>query len=196
MWDFVYKILGTVGGIGVLSFGLWKLLGGMLRDSVGEMVRGQVEMKLEDYRQRLENNRVSADRYADSQFDVYRRVWKELKALDRVGDDLWENASEQNVERFAERLRQTSQLIEEEAILFEEEEFNELTRLLDAFSNYRVGKKRLVEVRREDRDGGIGEIQAQIQNNREHKERYEDLLDEIRQSFKERLSRVVLDNAV
>ncbi|MBD2233101.1 hypothetical protein [Phormidium tenue] len=137
--------------------------------------------------------------YANSQFEAYCNVWKSLQALRLAGDDLWERASEDNLLNFANQLRSAKQTAHEGEIFFEEEDLSHLNVVLRAFSQFRLGKTRLVNIRSKQGleeivdDFGIEnfeeEVDWQIRENHKYKLEYEKILNEIRKSFNGKLSR-------
>lgn len=139
--------------------------------------------------------------YSKSQFEAYCNAWKSLQALRLAGDDLWEEANDSNLVKFAEQLRSTLQTARESEIFFEELDRQDLFLALEKFENFRIGKRDLVEIRSQQdfvkfsRQGSIPprphlqqEITRQIEKNRQCKIVYEEILDRIRQSFNKKLS--------
>ena len=79
--------------------------------------------------------------------------------------------------------------LDESAIFFEEEEYMRLREILNVFGNFRLGKIRLIDIRNEEDLYRISSSQArrQIERNLRYKCEYEELLDKIRVSFRDRL---------
>lgn len=133
--------------------------------------------------------------YAKSQFEAYCNVWKSLQSLRLAADDLWELASSERLLRFAEQLRQTTIVVREGEVFFEDSDRRNVLEVLHEFASFRVGKVRLIEMRsRRDIEEWGGEtvamdaIRRQIDENHQYKTAYEHLLDDIRDSFRSRLS--------
>ncbi|MEH2423888.1 MAG: toll/interleukin-1 receptor domain-containing protein [Nostoc sp.] len=134
--------------------------------------------------------------YTRSQFEAYCNTWKSLQGLRLIGNDLWDRVSEDTLINFAEQLKVTKQVTHENEIFFEELDRTQLFSILQKFENFRLGKRRLIEIRsKEDfkkflREGSIHleEITEQIERNQNYKWEYEQILDEIRVSFREKLS--------
>jgi hypothetical protein len=117
-----------------------------------------------------------------------------------VGSELWDKASQENLVRFANQLRDTTQLVYEDSIFFEELDYSQLKSVLENFKYFHIGKERLIKIR------SIEDIKhqkklfspveikriiaEQIEINRHHKIDYESILDRIRVSFNSKLSRV------
>lgn len=126
--------------------------------------------------------------YARSQFKAYCNAWKSLQALRLAGDDLWEMASKDNLVKFASQLRDTTQIAHEGEIFFEESDREQLLSVLKAFNSFRFGKKKLIDIysTRDIKVWNIAHIQIDV--NRRYKIQYEDILDTVRISFKQKLS--------
>lgn len=136
--------------------------------------------------------------YAKSQFEAYCNAWKSLQALRLAGDDLWERASEDNLLSFADQLRSAKQTAHEGEIFFEEKDLSHLNKVLNSFSRFRLGKASLLKIRsKRDLQEIVDhfrirdlekEVAWQIQRNHSYKLEYEKILEEIRKSFKRKLS--------
>jgi hypothetical protein len=97
-------------------------------------------------------------------------------------------------------LRDTTQLVYEGSIFFEESDYSQLLSVLEEFKRFHVGKTRLVNIRtiNDVEVEGIllslppfkleRMIAKQIEGNRRHKFEYESVLDKIRVSFGLKLS--------
>jgi hypothetical protein len=136
---------------------------------------------------------LKRNKYADTQLTVYDEIWKSLFSLKLAGDDLWESASYDNIIKFSQVLNDVTHMVEEKAIFLVENDYEELKRLLNIFSAYRLGKLRLYEIRQYDIHQVVDYVpedmaQRQIQENRRHKEEYEVVLESVKVSFRTRLS--------
>lgn len=135
--------------------------------------------------------------FAKSQFEAYCNAWKSLQGLRVAGDDLWELATEENIVVFAQRLREAKTTILEGEVFFTDKDREDLLKILERFLNFRLGKARLIEIRSKGDilifslssiEGIKEEISSQIKRNYEYKIQYEQLLENIRVSFKRILS--------
>jgi hypothetical protein len=108
-----------------------------------------------------------------------------------AGNDLWKQATHENVLTFSSQLRATLEKVEESAIFFDEIDYEKLKNILKIFGEFRLGKIRLLEIRSEgDMRFVVPDIaEEQIDRNRRYKHEYEELLNEIRISFRERICR-------
>jgi hypothetical protein len=136
--------------------------------------------------------------YTTSQFKSYCNIWKSIQALRLAGNNLWERASKENFVKFSNQLRETSQLVHEDSIFFEESDYSELRSVLEEFELFHIGKERLIDIR-STQDFEIQEklfsphqfqkmISQQITENEQHKVQYEKVLDRVRVSFRQKLS--------
>ena len=71
MSELIVDILGVLGGAGIIILGLSKFIGTIVQNRIQEKERKQTEESLELDRQRYGLRRVQADRYANSQYEVY-----------------------------------------------------------------------------------------------------------------------------
>lgn len=142
---------------------------------------------VEHYRNRLK----ILYRYHESQFTLYNTLWGSLYKLKLVGDALWKSANILNLQRFAEQLRETEDVIGENFLLIEEEHFQELKRLIQESWNFRLGKERLINLyeKRERYKHMVykGDIEEMIRHNRKIKNEYEYLIFEVGHHLKRQL---------
>ncbi len=166
--------------------------------TIQQFVGGQVPLaeQLSFFIKHIGLENIRASNFASAQFEAYSNVWKNLQALRLAGDDLWEEASRENLLRFAEQLRKTLSVAREGEIFFDEKDRESLLEILHEFGGFRLGKLRLIEIRSRQefehyaREGLVSErmVVRQIEENYEYKVKYEGLVERIRISFKKRLS--------
>lgn len=166
--------------------------------TIQQFVGGQLPLaeQLEFFFRHIGLDVVQANRFKNAQFEAYANVWKSLQALRLAGDDLWEKADIKNLSRFADKLRKTITVVREGDLFFEEDDRKNLLESLNEFGRFRLGKRRLIEIRsipefEEDVRRGylpLAQVTEQIEENYRYKVKYEKLLEKIRVSFKERLS--------
>jgi len=190
MMELVRDILAVLGGAGIIILGLSKFLGVIWRDRIKESGRRDTEEALEAKRQRYGLRRVQADKFAESQFDIYIELWQMLQGLSLTVDSLWQRATKTNIETLARELAATKDKVNAWSIFFEKRHLKELNKLFEILENFETGKIRLVEIRSKNdmRDVSPEAVSYQIQQNRMFKEDFENLLEEMRDSFKSRLS--------
>ena len=186
----VFQVLSAIGGIGVIVIGLSKFLGDLWRDRRKEDARRNTELELAQTHQRLENRRVQADKYTETQFDVYRELWESLQGLHLTVDALWQRCSKQNLVALARQLERTKKSVGNWSLFFETVHLRELNRLFKILEHFHLGKVRLLELRSDSelRDWHLHEVEQQIQENYRYKDEFDAFLEKLRRSFKDRLS--------
>ena len=186
--EILVKILAVVGGGGVVIIALWKLLSDLFQDELRERSRRRSEVELEARRQRYGLRRVQADKYAQTQFDKYVELWQSLQALKFTVDALWRRATQSNVDRLAGQLDQTTALVADWSIFFEQEHLRELDNIFAILKEFEQGKRFLfAEVTIET------QLRLQVEANAENKAKFETLLQKLKQSFQNRLSSIEKD---
>jgi hypothetical protein len=140
--------------------------------------------------------------YLESQFTAYAEIWKSLQALRFAGDEIWEELTEETVKRFAKEWLNVQTMVANSAIFFTEEDYDTLRELLDAISEFRLGKLRLYDIYQEGNSRSLEwaandavtwarkEVVQQIRQNGMYKQHYEILLDQIGKSFRRRLAAI------
>jgi hypothetical protein len=144
-------------------------------------------------------------RLSDAQFRQYVELWSQLQELRQAAEDLWKKVNVDNLERFAKVLAETRHAVEAGKLILEAERYNELNEILEHFEAFRLGKRRVLDMRdtlMEIRSGNQPEILAelkvgdpderkvieqQIRANKRHRDRYEDLLDDIESTMRSQL---------
>lgn len=197
MIDVIRDVLALIGGAGIIILGLSKWVGKIWQERLKERERLKTERSLEMHRQQLGSVRIKTDKYAAAQFEIYRELWTSLDGLRDAGDALWKEVTYKNIDRFADQLRATQSFVNQSEIFFEDKELKELRRLFAAFGRFSIGKSTLREIRSSARLGEqMGEsilnrrVREQIQKNRKYKNTYAQLLEKIRMSFRNRLSKL------
>ena len=184
--DWVKDWLGVIGGIGVVIIGLAKLTGSMM----GERYKASLERGSQRQADALSHDRIQPDLYARDQYERSRQLLNELRGLKSIGDDLWSEVTQSNLEAFAESVDAIRESVNGWSLFFEPNDFNDLSALLNEFQYYGDGKFKLYELRDVGRGHqfAIPEADRQIAQNRASKERYENLLLRIEASFRSRFT--------
>ena len=128
--------------------------------------------------------------YSQSQFELYNSLWKQLVYTKRLADELWKKADPRKLPSFADQIAQTKFVIEENMLLIEEDHYNNLSTLMSEFENFKVGKQKLVEIRRSSTDellANIQDVSDMIKENGDCKDRYDRLVSQIGDSFRKQL---------
>ena len=192
MLDVLRDILAVLGGVGIVVIGLSKFLSGILRDRLKERERRGTELNIESHRSQLASRRIQTDQFLKSQYDVYIELWKSLQGLRFAVDALWQKANRNNIVALAKQLRYMRSQVDNWSLFFEETHLQELNRLLNILENFEGGKIELVRIRSSEDITRYfqNEIEKQIEQNRLYKEEFEQIIEEMRVSFKRRLSRI------
>ncbi len=130
------------------------------------------------------------------QLELYNKLWGHLCDLKFSADDLWEEASKKNLERFSKQLRLVSKEIEKNCLLLEESHYRKLKNIVDSMSKYEKGKGELIDLR-ENLKNVLRKIPSVklsefieekiIERNKDIKEEFENLLEKIKRDFKNKL---------
>lgn len=146
------------------------------------------------------------DRYLEAQFKAYSQIWVALQALSTAGDEVFAKLTSANFKTYSMELLKVRTLVSNNAIFFDRADFEEMESLLQALTDFRVGKEQLQqyyyrpEVPASEAEGelnrvadrmltyGIDAVRNQIRRNAASKQKYEALLERIRESFQQRLS--------
>jgi len=129
------------------------------------------------------------NRYNSKQFELYNELWSSLIDLKMSANDLWASATGKKLKDFSTKLFNAKVSIEKSSLLIEDTHYDELIRIIRKFEEFRIGKKDLITMRNRTisdidqllRDTYIDNI---IEQNREVKTRYDDLLDTLKLQFK------------
>lgn len=95
-----------------------------------------------------------------------------------------------NLRKFVEQLQKTEDTINRNILLIEEGHLQELKRVISAFWEFRIGKEKLIELRRKrDHYGNIDEgmIRQMIKDNMKIREQYNRLIEEVSRSLRRQL---------
>lgn len=197
----ISAFLVSIGGGSILILAISKWFGGFFASKLLEkdkakyskdleQLKGSYQTELEKHKAELEKSKALFLRYSEHQFKLYNDLWVSLCDLKETSRELWESAEINKLKKFAQQLRVTKSVVEKSAILIEDEHYNQLINLISQFENYELGKQKLINVRNRNindlRGKGVDEYQINnlIEENRDHKVSFEQLLDSIQTSFK------------
>jgi hypothetical protein len=105
-------------------------------------LRGNVEVE-------VKKAELKFSLYSQKQFELYNDLWLRLCELRTSMNELWQEASNENLWDFQGKLLKAFDVLEQKAILIEEQHYDELHMILKSFANYHMGKKTLIDARRE-----------------------------------------------
>ena len=171
----------SVGGAGAIILAMSSYFGKIWSDKYIESVKSNYQKELEAYKNELDMIKETALRYSRQQFELYNKLWSSLYDLKLTADMLWEEANEQNLRKFSIQLKKTIDEVEKSCLFIEDMHYERLSKLLNAFKNYQIGKKELIQLYRDLNQERIipTEIQQLVDDNRAKKKEYEDLMNSI-----------------
>ena len=185
----VLEVVGTVAlSTGLVGL-LMKHLLAVQQMRLIEAVKAANQQDLEQIKNDLQLVRRRTDRFEDDQFKLYNELWASLYALEKAADALWREASLENFLAFGLKLNAAADMIGERKLLLEEADAQRLSQLMDALQGYHIGKKTLLELRREGEYIAPHEISQAIENNRDWRDQYKQVLERVQARFRERIRR-------
>ncbi|GJQ50485.1 MAG: hypothetical protein H3C64_05265 [Candidatus Kuenenia stuttgartiensis] len=183
-------MIGSVGGAAFIIVALSTWLGKVWANRILEQDRLKYASGLEQIKNKLNSERERSQfvfsLYFEGQFKIYNDLWAALVELQYGVERLWKEASRQNLQKFIKALQEATPQIKKSALLIEPEHYNEIMNALRTFEGYRVGKERLVFVRRSE-NLDRGQIQEVIDNNRGNRDIINSFTDSMLQKMRERL---------
>jgi len=158
-----------------------------------EGLKGKYLRELEETKTALEKAKSLFLRYTEKQFELYNDLWKILLYTKNQADSLWEKASPEKIPAFSEQIKLTKDAVNDNMLLIEEKHYNQLNLLIQQFENFQFGKSKLIDLRDQTIEEiiakGITEENTQftIEQNREIKETYDNLIIAIGKSFRDQI---------
>ena len=156
-------------------------------------LRRKTEIELSKLNNRLsmelELAKIKLGPYSESRFNIYNELWKSLCLLKYSMLELWDQASNSNLNSFSKQRFDTNLKLENSALVIEENHYIELMKILNEFASYELGKKVLIEYRKQRVPSPERyQIQDMIKENREIKDRLLAILQSIRSSLRQQIS--------
>ena len=153
-----------------------------------EKIKSSYEKEIENYKSELDKSKSLFFRYSESQFNLYNDLWGTLCKLESTVDDLWDQANGENLLSFALHLDKTINRIKTHRLLIEDDHYEKLKKILDTLNKFRLGKTNLIRMRQMTKEQiklfKIDKILEYIDQNRESKDQFEELLEIIVKDFK------------
>jgi hypothetical protein len=132
----------------------------------------------------IDTTKMFLVQYSGKQFELYNQMWLSLVDLKKSINNLWHQATIDNLKDLSKKLTTAYDTVEKSAILIEPRHYQEMQMILEEINEFQFGKERLLELRQnfEQRKGNVtqGDIRNVIQNNEMTKQRFEKYLDEYR----------------
>lgn len=179
--------LASLGGGVVIAGALLAFLGKLIAARVTESIKTEYAGRIEELRHQLQLFRDSTVRFDAEQFRSYGDLWAALYDLRHAADRLWDQASNENFQSFGLSLLEAQRMIGRKRLLLEPRHAQQLDRLVDAMWELRVGKERLIDLRRRNEPVAHFEIRRAVDRNREWVERYRGLIADIEPDFREQI---------
>lgn len=193
----------SIGGASVVVVALAKWFGDFMSHRLLDAYNNRHEHELEalknKYANELENTKAELEktkllfaRYSEKQFDLYNDLWKVLLYTKQQADMLWEKAEPSQIPAFSEQIRLTRNAINDNLLLIEDEHYKKLINLIGQFEQFQFGKQRLIDIRAQadyDLASQITKREARetINQNKKTKEKYDTLIMDIGQSFRNQI---------
>lgn len=202
--EWLGAIVVSVGGTSAIVIALAKWFGDRLANKLLEKDKAKYQEELEGlktkYQTELETKKTELEksktiflRYSEHQFNLYNDLWKSLCDLKHIGEELWERAEIQKVKDFSKQLKTTKLTVEKSALLIEDNHYKDLIKILDNFGKFEFGKMTLISLRNrqahELENYGVndGEIRRVIDRNRQTKQEFVSLVDNLSNEFKRQI---------
>lgn len=188
-------ILASIGGGAGLVLILAKYFGNLWAKKYLETHKNNLKEQFENEKRQIElefeKSKNKYLKYSNKQFELYNSLWIQLVELKDKAEILWEEASMKNLKQFAQTLKNTKTAVEKSVLFLEDEHYNDLMELLKEFSEYEIGKQKLIEYRNSENNDNLIQAglreQIFIRANENRKELYELILNRISESFKSQL---------
>lgn len=190
-WNDILKIvfaaLASVGGAGAIILGISKYFGDFFAKKYEQKLIAKFQKEINDYQTELDILKRTTLRYSDKQFELYSILWSSLQNLKISADNLWERAISKNLADFSKQLRKTKIDIEKSSLFIEDGHYAELIKIISDFSEFEIGKQRLIDYRRNTNLEGHLIEEQMIAGNQRVKTRYEELIILIKNDLKKQL---------
>lgn len=162
-----------------------------------------LQYEFDAQRQKLQIEATQNMRFLEKQFDLYLALWDKLQELNFAVNTLWQEASIENLGSFTEAYQQTGLIADKVSLVMDEDNYQMLRDSLKNLERFQIGKRRLIELRtrnsvklafdeyiREGRNERqfTDQIRFEIDSNRFHRDRYQRLLENIRQELQVKLA--------
>lgn len=182
-------VIVSVGGAGAIIWALSSYLGKMWAEKHLESIKKEFQKEIEAYKSQLDILKETSLRYSGQQFELYNRLWNSLYDLKLTADTLWDEANEPNLRKFSQQLKKTIDEVEKSYLFIEESHYQALIGLLEQFSKYQFGKTEVIQYSKRRREESLSQelFNQLINNNRERKQKYGGLINEIRIDLKRQI---------
>lgn len=179
-------ILVSLGGAGVIFWRVSAYFVKIFADKYMETMKKEFQKEIEEYKSKLELSKQTKLRYSTQQFELYSNLWRSLCRLKVAANSLWDEPCNQNLIIYSKLLREAIGEVEQGSLFLEDKHYLEMHELLDEFGQDELGE---VETRIVKFHGGSEVVRPEVialwtKQNLSKKERYEKLMEEIREELK------------
>lgn len=156
----------------------------------------EITNKVESVKNEYKEHFSKFDRYNSKQFEIYNNLWTSLIELKFSADTLWDSATQKNLKDFSTKVSEAKKSIDTSSLLLENDDYRELNSLIDKFNDFRFGKGELIKLYSiknksysDMNNKSINNISIEniINNNRNKKEQYDELIIKLKQKFIEQI---------
>ncbi len=188
------SILGSIGATSALILGLSSWLGKVWAKRILEKdkfkYQQDIELVKKKYEIQFDSLKAVLLRYSENQFNIYTELWSSLCELKFISDELWLEATFENVAKLSKQLNHAKFWLEKSSIFIEDEHYQSLNSVFDSFEQFLFGKECLLDKKNLNlTDGQVDdEIKLIVDQNRWYIENLANTLNEMRWYFKKHIS--------
>jgi len=181
-----------------------------IKIKITKSIQHQYDIDLENYKNNLNRElqyiksklqaefeiyKTSITRYSNEQFKIYNELWIVLCELMNTVDQLWANASNHNLVKLSGQLIAAKDKIKKSALILDPSHYNELMKIICVFEEYKFGKMKLVEYKKENIVSMVktGEIMTFIGENQIIKKKLQEYLSKMQSDFRGKISTGIIE---
>jgi len=197
----VHKVLEILGGVAVITTALAVFFGNLIRDYFKQHLKNRGDAATEHLKERGKIDSIQPQHFAGDQYDVYVKLWKQLGALQIAVNQLWESVTEENILSLAAQLHGIRAATQDWSLFFEDYHLDQLHNALRTLDDFQAGKTELRDLRSREQLNEFptavyeSTIRECVNRNGTYKLEFESLLEQIRTSFRAKLSGHVEERA-
>jgi hypothetical protein len=194
-----WSMLAGAGGASVIIIGLSTWLGKVWAGRILEKEKSifakelaadkhKYSLALEEvkreYEIQVESVKTILLRYSEKQFDIYGELWVSLCNLKKSMDELWSEYSVKKVKDFSSQINEAKFYLEKSSLFIDDNHLNTIKEALYQLDEFAHGKGELTKIP----SNQINQRRNIIDNNRYKKNEYDNMLDNLRSYFKNKIS--------
>lgn len=197
----IFQIVGGVSFVGIVAGVIAKFIAERIINKDNQRFKKELQdeialqnKELEEAKTALQKDFHNYARYSDTRFKHYTDLWRQLIDLKFEGENLWESLNQTNLESFKKCLKETMKAIEQNRLLLEDAEYISLKGLIKSIKNYDLGKTTLLQFNLNSQNSPepIKTLLSAyiVSRNQKNKAEYEQILDRLAKSFKNRIESI------